>query len=109
MATGASRPAAHGETPRSRPDRDDPPQRISLSVTALRVLLFGVLPLLLAVAHVWLDDRVRHRAQRLEVFMLYVLAVGVAGSAIGGVFSHALFLGGGAAAVGGAGGENPSA
>src|SRR3954467_1534813 len=89
MATGASRPAAHGETPRSRPDRDDPPQRMSLSVTALRVLLFGVLPLLLAVAHVWLDDRVRHRAQRLEVFMLYVLAVGVAGSAVGGVFAHA--------------------
>jgi hypothetical protein len=42
----------------------------------------------LAVAHVWLDERVVHRAQRLEVFMLYVLAVGVAGSAIGGFFAH---------------------
>jgi hypothetical protein len=47
-----------------------------------------VLPLVLAVAHVWLDERVVHRAQRLEVFMLYVLAVGVAGSAIGGFFAH---------------------
>ena len=54
-----------------------------MSVAAVRVLIFGVLPLVLAVAHVWLDERVRHRAQRLEVFMLYVLAVGVAGSAIG--------------------------
>ena len=62
---------------------------MSLSVTAIRVLLFGVLPLVLAAAHVWLDERVRHRAQRLEVFMLYVLAVGVAGSAIGGFFAHA--------------------
>jgi hypothetical protein len=43
----------------------------------------------LAVAHVWLDERVVHRAQRLEVFMLYMLAVGVAGSAIGGFFAHA--------------------
>jgi hypothetical protein len=62
---------------------------MSLSVAAVRVLLFGVLPLVLAVAHVWLDERVRHRAQRLEVFLLYVLAVGVAGSAIGGFFAHA--------------------
>ena len=62
---------------------------MSLSVTAVRVLLFGVLPLVLAAAHVRLDERVRHRAQRLEVFLLYVLAVGVAGSAIGGFFAHA--------------------
>jgi hypothetical protein len=62
---------------------------VSLSITAIRVLLFGVLPLVLAAAHVWLDARVRHRAQRLEVFLLYMLAVGVAGSAIGGFFAHA--------------------
>jgi hypothetical protein len=62
---------------------------VSLSVAAIRVLLFAVLPLVLAVAHVSLDDRVRHRAQRLEVFMLYMLAVGVAGSAIGAFFAHA--------------------
>jgi hypothetical protein len=43
----------------------------------------------LAATHVWLDERVRHRAQRLEEFMLYMLAVGVAGSAIGGFFAHA--------------------
>jgi hypothetical protein len=43
----------------------------------------------LAAGHVWLDERVGHRAQRLEVFMLYVLAVGVAGSGIGGFFAHA--------------------
>ena len=60
-----------------------------MSVAALRVLLFAVLPLVLAAAHVWLDERVRHRAQRLEVFLLYMLAVGVAGSAIGGFFAHA--------------------
>ena len=44
---------------------------------------------MLALAHVWLDERVVQRAQRLEVFMLYVLAVGVAGGAIGGFFAHA--------------------
>jgi hypothetical protein len=43
----------------------------------------------LAAMHVWLDERVRHRVQRLEVFMLYMLAVGVAGSGIGGFFAHA--------------------
>jgi len=43
----------------------------------------------LAAAHVWLDERVRYRVQRLEVFMLYMLAVGVAGSGIGGFFAHA--------------------
>ena len=62
---------------------------MSLSVAAVRVLVFGVLPLVLAAAHVRLDGRVRDRAQRLEVFLLYVLAVGVAGSAIGGFFAHA--------------------
>ena len=44
---------------------------------------------MLAAAHVWLDARVRHRVQRLEVFMLYMLAVGVGGSGIGGFFAHA--------------------
>ena len=62
---------------------------MSLSVVSVRVLLFAVLPLVLAVVHIRLDERVRHRPQRLEVFMLYVLAVGVAGSAIGGFFAHA--------------------
>jgi hypothetical protein len=41
------------------------------------------------VAHVSLDKRVSDRAQRLEIFILYVLAVGVAGSGIGGFFAHA--------------------
>ena len=69
-----------------------PPPRgslASLSIAASRVFLFGVLPLVLAATHVWLDERVEHRAQRLEVFMLYMLAVGVAGSGIGGFFAHA--------------------
>jgi hypothetical protein len=69
-----------------------PPPRgslASLSIAASRVFLFGVLPLVLAATHVWLDERVGHRAQRLEVFMLYMLAVGVAGSGIGGFFAHA--------------------
>jgi hypothetical protein len=64
---------------------------MSLSVAAVRVLLFSVLPLVLAGAHVRLDERVRSRPQRLEVFLIYVLAVGVAGSAIGGFFAH-IFL-----------------
>jgi hypothetical protein len=64
---------------------------MSLSVTAARVLLFSVLPLVLALAHVRLDERVRDPAQRLEVFVLYVLAIGVAGSGIGAFFAH-IFL-----------------
>ena len=59
-----------------------------MSVAAVRVFLFGVLPLLLAAAHVRLDERVRRPAQRYEVFFLYVLAVGVAGAGIGGFFAH---------------------
>ena len=51
---------------------------MSLSVAAIRVRLFSVLPLVLAGAHVRLDERVPFRAQWLEVFLIYVLAVGVA-------------------------------
>ena len=84
-----NRCAARRGTPLASPDGNARRRSTSLSIAASRVFLFGVLPLVLAAMHVWLDERVGHRAQRLEVFMLYMLAIGVAGSGIGGFFAHA--------------------
>ena len=62
-----------------------------MSIVALRVFLFSMLPLIVAAAHVTLDKSARSRERRLEVFLLYLFGVGVAGSGIGGFFGH-LFL-----------------
>ena len=62
-----------------------------MTVTVVRVFIFSILPLLVAGAHVALDKSVRSRERRLEVLLLYLFALGVAGGGISGFFGH-LFL-----------------
>ena len=62
-----------------------------MTVTAVRVFIFSILPLLVAGAHIALDKSVTSRDRRLEVLLLYLFALGVAASGISGFFGH-LFL-----------------
>jgi hypothetical protein len=55
---------------------------------AIRVFAFSVLPVIIAVGHLGLDSSSRPRERRLEIFLLYLFGVGVAGSGIGGFFGH---------------------
>jgi 4-amino-4-deoxy-L-arabinose transferase-like glycosyltransferase len=55
---------------------------------AIRVFSFSVLPVIIAAGHLGLDSSSRRRERRLEIFLLYLFGVGVAGSGIGGFFGH---------------------
>ena len=55
---------------------------------AIRVFSFSILPVIIAVGHLGLDSSSRPRERRLELFLLYLFGVGVAGSGIGGFFGH---------------------
>ena len=59
-----------------------------MSVVALRVFIFSVLPLIIAAADMALDKSGRSRERRLEIFLLNLFGVGVTGSGIGGFFGH---------------------
>jgi 4-amino-4-deoxy-L-arabinose transferase-like glycosyltransferase len=59
-----------------------------MGTVALRVFIYSILPLLIAVGHLGLDKSSRSRERKLEVFLLYLFGVGVAGSGIGGFFGH---------------------
>ena len=53
-----------------------------MTAFVLRIFVYVVLPLLLAAAHIRLDRGARTRERRLEVFLLYLLGIGV-GSPLG--------------------------
>jgi 4-amino-4-deoxy-L-arabinose transferase-like glycosyltransferase len=55
---------------------------------AIRVVSFSVLPVIIGIGHLALDSSSRPRERRLELFLLYLFGVGVAGSGIGGFFGH---------------------
>jgi 4-amino-4-deoxy-L-arabinose transferase-like glycosyltransferase len=55
---------------------------------AVRVFSFSILPVIIAAGHLGLDRSSRPRERRLEVFLLYLFGIGVAGSGIGGFFGH---------------------
>jgi 4-amino-4-deoxy-L-arabinose transferase-like glycosyltransferase len=59
-----------------------------MGIVALRVFIFSVLPIIIAAAHVTLDKSTRSRERRLELFLLYLFGIGVAGSGISGFFGH---------------------
>lgn len=59
-----------------------------MSIVALRVFIYSVLPVLAATIHIALDKSCRSRLRTLEIFLLYLFGVGVAGSGIGGFFGH---------------------
>ena len=54
----------------------------------LRIFIYSMLPLIMAVGHIGLDKSGRSRERSLEIFLLYLFGVGVAGSGIGGFFGH---------------------
>jgi hypothetical protein len=55
-----------------------------MGAVALRVFIYSVLPLIVAVVHLGLDKGSPSRERKLEIFLLYLFGVGVAGSGIGG-------------------------
>ena len=57
----------------------------------VRVFAYSITPLLLASIHMLLDRQVRTTAQRLELFIVYLLAISVGANGIGGAYGH-LFL-----------------
>src|SRR5215212_2804492 len=59
-----------------------------MSIVALRVFIYSVLPVLAATIHVALDKSCRSRQRTLEIFLLYLFGVGVANSGIAGFFGH---------------------
>src|SRR4051812_18611662 len=59
-----------------------------MGTVALRIFIYSMLPLIIAVGHVALDKTARSRERRLEISLLYLFGIGVAGSGIGGFFGH---------------------
>ena len=57
----------------------------------VRLFAYSIIPLLLACAHLLLDRRARTPARRIEIFTVYLLAISVGASGLGGAFGH-LFL-----------------
>jgi hypothetical protein len=57
----------------------------------VRVFAYSIIPLLLATAHMLLDRQTRTTAQRIELFIVYLLAISVGANGLGGTFGH-LFL-----------------
>lgn len=59
-----------------------------MTIFALRTFLFSLLPLLFAAGQIWLDKSSNNRDRRLEVVLIYLFALGMAGSGIGGFIAH---------------------
>jgi 4-amino-4-deoxy-L-arabinose transferase-like glycosyltransferase len=59
-----------------------------MDTVAIRVFAFSVLPVIIAAGQLGLDSSSRPRERRLELFLLYLFGIGVAGSGIGGFFGH---------------------
>ena len=59
-----------------------------MGTVALRIFIYSILPLIIAIGHLSLDRSSRGRERKLEIFLLYLFGVGVAGAGIGGFFGH---------------------
>jgi 4-amino-4-deoxy-L-arabinose transferase-like glycosyltransferase len=59
-----------------------------MGTVALRIFIYSLLPLIIAVGQLGLDKSSQSRERKLEIFLLYLFGVGVAGSGIGGFFGH---------------------
>ncbi len=57
----------------------------------VRIFAYSLLPLLLAAGHLLLDRQARTPARRIELFIVYLLAISVGANGISGAFGH-LFL-----------------
>jgi hypothetical protein len=54
----------------------------------IRIFIYSILPLLVAGAQIVLDKSTNTRERRLELFLIYIFSLGVAGSGIAGFISH---------------------
>jgi hypothetical protein len=59
-----------------------------VEIVLVRIFLFTLLPLIFAGGQVWLDKSSNNRDRRLEIFLIYLFALGVAGGGIGNFFAH---------------------
>ena len=59
-----------------------------MSTFILRIFVYVVLPLVLGGVHIMLDREARSRERRLEIFLLYLLGIGVGANGIGGFSGH---------------------
>ncbi len=57
----------------------------------VRMFAYSLLPLLLAVGHILFDKQASTSSRRIEVFLIYLLAISVGANGLGGAFGH-LFL-----------------
>jgi hypothetical protein len=57
----------------------------------VRIFAYSLLPLILATGHILLDRQARTTPRRIEVFMIYLLAISVGANGLGGAFGH-IFL-----------------
>ena len=55
---------------------------------ALRIFLFTLLPLLFAAGQIWLDKSSNSRVRKLEIILIYLFALSVAGNGIGNFIAH---------------------
>jgi Family of unknown function (DUF6790) len=67
------------------------PRSYQMTTFAVRVFLFSVLPLLISAGVILFDRTTSSRERRLEVPLIMLFAVGVAGSGIGAFISHLFF------------------
>jgi hypothetical protein len=63
-------------------------RRFNVAVAALRIFIFTLLPLLLGGLVIWVDRSVTSRERKLEVLLIFMFAIGVAGSGIFNFISH---------------------
>ena len=61
------------------------------SIFLVRIFAYSLLPLLLAGGHILLDKRANTTARRIELVLIYLLAISVGANGLGGAFGH-LFL-----------------
>ncbi|UCF28905.1 MAG: hypothetical protein JSW42_04285, partial [Chloroflexota bacterium] len=59
-----------------------------MSLTIIRISIYSILPLLVAGAQMVLDKSTNTRERKLELFLIYLFSLGVAGSGIAGFISH---------------------
>jgi 4-amino-4-deoxy-L-arabinose transferase-like glycosyltransferase len=62
-----------------------------MTIFIVRITIYTILPLLLAGLVLLIDRTVSTRERKIEVFLIFLFALGVAGSGIGGFFGH-IFL-----------------
>lgn len=59
-----------------------------MSQVVLRIMLFSIVPLLLACLIIWIDRSVTSKERKLELLLLLLFAIGVAGNGIFSFFGH---------------------